>query len=157
MMQVEFQFNDERAICDIAGHETLLAVLRDKLGAMEVKYGCGEGACGSCVVLVDGNPLASCITLCASVDGTDIMSVKAPDPPGAWALLKDRFAAHEGAQCGFCTPGLLASCFALVQRGEKLTRQEIREALSGHLCRCTGYHHIVDAVEEAMAIWPTMS
>ncbi len=157
MMHVPFRVNDEQVVCHIAGHETLLAVLRDQLGVTEVKYGCGEGACGACVVLVDGKAMASCLTLCASVENADIMTVKAPDPSGLWALLQDRFAAHEAAQCGFCSPGLLASCFALIQRGEKLTRQQIREALSGHICRCTGYHHIVDAVEEVMALWPVMS
>ena len=157
MMQVKFKLNAEMVACDIAGHETLLAVLRDKLGVMEVKYGCGEGACGACVVLVDDTAVASCITLCASVDDSELMTVKAPDPLGVWTLLQERFAVHEAAQCGFCSPGLLASCFALVQCGEKLTRQQIREALTGHLCRCTGYQHIVDAVEEVMELWSVMS
>ncbi|AEJ39534.1 (2Fe-2S)-binding protein [Sulfobacillus acidophilus TPY] len=156
-MKITLTINQVPTSCEIAGHETLLAVLRDQLALTEVKYGCGEGACGACVVLVDGEPRASCITLAAQVDQQAVTTVKSTEFAALWELLKDRFSVNQAAQCGFCTPGLLATAFALVHQGHSLTRKEIREAIAGHICRCTGYQPIVDAIEEVMALWPATS
>jgi aerobic carbon-monoxide dehydrogenase small subunit len=114
------------------------------------KYGCGEGICGSCTVLVNGEPASSCIVLAAQVDGAEIVTAAGlGGHAGELSPLQRAFLEHHAAQCGFCTPGMLVCAAAMLSGGERLTRDEIRAELHGNLCRCTGYQQIVDAIEEA--------
>ncbi len=146
-----------RAVTRTAGADrTLLRWLRELADVTDPKYGCGEGVCGTCTVLVDGAPVSSCIVLAAQVDGAEITTASGlTGPDGALSPLQNAFHEHHAAQCGFCTPGMLICASAMLSRGESLDRKAIREGLHGNLCRCTGYQHIVDAIEAAQAAGAT--
>ena len=128
-------------------HATLLAVLRDALGATEVKYGCGEGVCGTCTVLLDGAPINACLHLAIQAQGRSVMTVKGLPGQDGLHPLQRAFVEHEAAQCGFCTPGMLLVAYAYVRDHPGATREQIRASVAGNLCRCTGYTRIVDAIE----------
>lgn len=133
-----------------AAHFTLLRWLRDAAGVTDPKYGCGEGICGSCTVLVDGTPVSSCLVLAAQVDGAEVVTAAGLcEPDGSLGPLQRAFHEHHAAQCGFCTPGMLMAAAAMLADGQPRSRAEIRSELHGNLCRCTGYGPIVDAVEAA--------
>lgn len=138
-----------REITRTAGaHLTLLRWLRDVAGVTDPKYGCGEGICGSCTVLVDEVQVSSCLVLAAQVEGSAVTTaagLAAAD--GTLNPLQQAFHTHHAAQCGFCTPGMLMAATAMLADGRPRTRAEIRSALHGNLCRCTGYGPIVDAIE----------
>jgi len=144
--QVGFHLNGKHVETWVGPNETLLAVLRDKLGAMEVKYGCGEGVCGTCTVLVDDVPVSSCLILGLQVQGREVTTVKGLEKNGGLHPLQAAFVQHEAVQCGFCTPGMLLTAYALLKENPRPSRDEVRAALAGNLCRCTGYTRIIDAV-----------
>jgi len=127
--------------------QTLLDVLRDTLGIFDVKEGCDEGVCGACTVLLDGRPVSSCLLLAASVRERPIVTVRGLEANGELHPLQHAFLQHGAVQCGFCTPGMLLTALAFLERHPTPTRDEIRGALEGNLCRCTGYAKIVDAIE----------
>jgi aerobic carbon-monoxide dehydrogenase small subunit len=137
------------------GHLTLLRWLREAAGITDPKYGCGEGICGACTVLVDGEPASACLVLAAQVDGAAVTTAAGLlEPDGSLGPLQRAFHETHAAQCGFCTPGMLMAAAAALAGtalagGRRLSRREIREALHGNLCRCTGYGPIVDAIELA--------
>jgi carbon-monoxide dehydrogenase small subunit len=126
---------------------TLLAVLRDVLGIFDAKEGCGEGVCGACTVLLDGRPVSSCLVLAGSVRERPIVTVRGLEREGRLHPLQEAFVRHGAVQCGFCTPGMLLTALAFLERNPRPAREEIRGALEGNLCRCTGYAKIVDAIE----------
>jgi carbon-monoxide dehydrogenase small subunit len=129
-------------------NQTLLEVLRDEAGATEVKYGCGEGICGTCTVLLNGESVNSCLMYGVQAEGAAITTLKGLGGDGRpLHRLQERFLEHGASQCGFCTPGMLVTAFEFVREHPDPTREEIRAALAGNLCRCTGYTKIVDAVE----------
>jgi carbon-monoxide dehydrogenase small subunit len=148
-LTIAFTLNGERREVRVAGHQTLLDLLRDDLGAVEVKEGCGEGVCGTCTVLLDGEPVSSCLVLAARAAGRQVMTVRGLAPAGSLHPLQEAFVAHGAAQCGFCTPGMILTAHAFLQDHRRPTRDEIRRAIAGNLCRCTGYTKIVDAIEAA--------
>ncbi len=127
-------------------HWTLLEVLRDGLGALDVKEGCGEGVCGTCTVLLDGEPVSACLVLAPRAAGRRITTVRGLGEGEALHPLQDAFATHGAAQCGFCTPGMVLTAFAFLQDHPAPSREEIRRAIGGNLCRCTGYAKIIDAI-----------
>jgi carbon-monoxide dehydrogenase small subunit len=129
-------------------HETLLDVLRDTLGHHEVRYGCGEGVCGTCTVLLDGEAVSACLLLAVQADGCSLVTARGLPDGGGLHPLQASFLRNGAAQCGFCTPGMLLAAYALVQLEQRPSRERIRRELIGNLCRCTGYSKIVDAVEE---------
>jgi aerobic carbon-monoxide dehydrogenase small subunit len=137
-------------------HLSLLRWLRDAAGVTDPKYGCGEGVCGSCTVLVDGEPVSSCIVLAAQLDGAVITTATGLcEPDGSLGPLQRAFHERHAAQCGFCTPGMLMCATSLLADADRaLERDEIREALHGNLCRCTGYGPIVDAIEATQGSRP---
>jgi carbon-monoxide dehydrogenase small subunit len=149
-LTITLTVNGQRVIRAGGAHLTLLRWLRDAAGVTDPKYGCGEGICGACTVLVDGAPASSCIMLAAQVDGSAITTAAGLlQPDGSLGPLQQAFHEHHAAQCGFCTPGMLMCAAAMLAGGRRRTRAEIREELHGNLCRCTGYGPIVDAIEAA--------
>ena len=136
---------------DVPSNMTLLQMLREKLALTGTKNGCEAGECGACTVLVDGEPVNSCMVLAVEADGHDIVTVEGLAPEGQLSPLQQAFVEHNAVQCGFCTPGMLMSAHALLKRNPDPTEQDIKEALVGNLCRCTGYVRIVDAIQGAAA------
>ena len=132
---------------DVPPGLTLLHVLRDTLGIFDAKEGCGEGVCGVCTVLLDGRPVSSCLVLVGSVRERPIVTVRGLERSGGLHPLQEAFLRHGAVQCGFCTPGMLLTAIALLERVPVPSRDAIRAALEGNLCRCTGYTKIVDAVD----------
>jgi aerobic-type carbon monoxide dehydrogenase small subunit (CoxS/CutS family) len=146
---LELHVNGDRRWAGIPAHYTLLEALRYGLGLTGSKQGCDKGDCGACTVLLDGEPVLSCITPAWEAADRQVRTVEGVAGTGGLHPLQDAFEITGGAQCGFCTPGILMSAVALLERQPAPTRQEIREALSGNLCRCTGYTKIYEAVELA--------
>ena len=128
--------------------DTLLDVLHDELGMADVRYGCGEGVCGTCTVLLDGEPVSGCLLLAVQADGCSLVTVRGLAPGGDLHPLQACFLRNGAAQCGFCTPGMLLTAWALLRHEPRPSRARIRRELVGNLCRCTGYSKILDAVEE---------
>jgi aerobic-type carbon monoxide dehydrogenase small subunit (CoxS/CutS family) len=133
------------------GLTPLLHILREDVGLTSPKAGCQQGGCGSCTVLVDGEPRRSCLTAVAACDGAEITTVEGLGTPEKLAPLQAAFHEQYGLQCGFCTPGMLMATHALLERSPSPSREEIETALAGHICRCTGYVKIIAAVEAAAA------
>ena len=131
------------------GSALLLEVLRDQLGLTGSKQGCDGGECGACTVLVDGEPRLACITLAASVSGRDIETIEGLAQAGRMSRLQQAFHEKLGTQCGFCTPGMVMAAEALLRREPDPSEEQIRAALSGNLCRCTGYVKIIESVQAA--------
>jgi aerobic carbon-monoxide dehydrogenase small subunit len=134
---------------DVASNQPLIEVLRTRAGATDVKYGCGEGVCGTCTVLLDGEPVNSCLIFAVQADGAAITTLNGlVDETGGLHPLQQAFLDHGAAQCGFCTPGMVLTARWLVERNPAGGREDIRAGLAGNLCRCTGYTKILDAVED---------
>lgn len=131
--------------------ETLLDVLRERLGLTGAKNGCDRGECGACTVLVDGRPVLACLTLAASVEEAAVTTIEGLAPAAPLHPLQAAFIEHDALQCGFCTPGQILAAAALLAAGRRLTDDEIREGLSGNLCRCGAYPNIVAAVRAVQA------
>jgi carbon-monoxide dehydrogenase small subunit len=126
---------------------SLLELLRTEAGATEVKLGCGEGVCGTCTVLLDGEPVNSCLVFAVQAEGHELTTVRGLAGDGELHPLQQSFLEHAGSQCGFCTPGMLLTAKWYLDRHPAAGREELRAALAGNLCRCTGYTKILDAVE----------
>jgi carbon-monoxide dehydrogenase small subunit len=149
---VELTVNGDRRTAGIPSHYTLLEALRYGLGLTGSKQGCDKGDCGACTVLLDGEPILSCITPVWEAEGREVVTVEGLARPGRLHPLQDAFDLRGAAQCGFCTPGILMSAYGLLLRNAAPTRREIQESLSGNLCRCTGYTKIYEAVEDAARV-----
>jgi carbon-monoxide dehydrogenase small subunit len=148
--QIRFMLNGEEVDVSFAPYKTLLEVLREDLGHTGTKHGCELGECGACAVLLDGKPVLSCLVLALECSGRKVLTVEGLCSDGRLHPLQDTFADLGAAQCGYCTPGILVTAKALLDANPHPSRDEIREALSGNLCRCTGYLQIFEAVEAAM-------
>ena len=142
---------ENRPVHDAAPGESLLFVLRERLGLMGSKGACEQGECGSCSVLVDGRLVCSCLVLAAGAVGQPIVTIEGIAPPGAPTDVQQAFVDAGAVQCGFCTPGLIMATSALLDRSPSPSEMEIREELSGNVCRCTGYGRIIDAVQRVAA------
>jgi carbon-monoxide dehydrogenase small subunit len=141
--------NGAKERLDIPSNMTLLQMLREKLALTGTKNGCEAGECGACTVLLDGEPVNSCMMLAVEADGREVTTVEGLAPGGKLSPLQKAFVEHNAVQCGFCTPGMLMSATALLARNPHPTETEIKEALVGNLCRCTGYVRIIAAVQAA--------
>ena len=149
MKTVSFLLNGNQIDCEVRDNETLLSMLRERLSITSVKEGCSIGECGVCTVLIDDEPHYSCLTLASKVEGRDVKTVEFLGAENALHPLQESFISHGAVQCGYCTPGMLLVAYSLLMKKPDATEDEIREALSGNLCRCTGYVQIIEAVKEA--------
>jgi aerobic-type carbon monoxide dehydrogenase small subunit (CoxS/CutS family) len=148
--RITIALNGEKTDVAFAPYKTLLEVLREDLALTGTKHGCELGECGACAVLVNGKPVLSCLMLALECEGAEVMTVEGLAKDGRLHPLQDEFADLGAAQCGYCTPAILLTAKALLEKNQNPTRDEIREALSGVLCRCTGYLQIFEAVESAI-------
>jgi aerobic carbon-monoxide dehydrogenase small subunit len=146
---IKFHLNGELTSVQILPDETLLQVLRDKLDMKGVKKGCGEGECGSCTILLDGRPVVSCLLPAAKVAHRNVTTIEGVSHGGKLHPIQEAFLEAGAVQCGFCTPGMILSAKALLDRCPSPSEEEIRTALSGNICRCTGYVQIQQAVKIA--------
>jgi carbon-monoxide dehydrogenase small subunit len=145
--EISLQVNGREARAVVEPNTSLLELLRTQLGAPEVKLGCGEGVCGTCTVLLDGEPVNACLLFAVQADGHAVTTVRGLADDGELHPLQQSFLEHAGAQCGFCTPGMLLTAKWYLDLRPDAGREELRAALAGNLCRCTGYTKILDAVE----------
>ena len=148
---IKFTLNGEQTDVAFAPHKTLLEVVREDLGLTGTKHGCELGECGVCTVLVDGQPVLSCLFLGLDAEGRDVTTIEGMAEGGRLHPLQETFADLGAAQCGYCTPAFLLVAKELLERNVNASREEIKEALAGNLCRCTGYIKIYEAVELAAA------
>lgn len=149
-MKVELRVNGQLRGVDAEPRKTLLDVLRDDFRLTGAHAGCEHGVCGACTVLLDGDAVRSCLIFAVQADGYDITTIEGLAPsPGELSVIQDAFCEAHGLQCGYCTPGMILSAHTLLQRTLQPTREDIVEAISGNICRCTGYGQIVEAVEIA--------
>ena len=150
-MRVDLVVNGERREADVWAGESLLTMLRDRIDLPGSKNACEQGECGSCSVLLDGELVCSCLVLAAQADGHELVTVEGLAPEGELHPVQQAFVDTGAVQCGFCTPGMLLSARALLAANPSPTEHDVREALAGNLCRCTGYTKIVEAVLSAAA------
>ena len=147
--RITLTVNDLTETVDIPQNMTLLQMLRQKLSLTGTKNGCSAGECGACTVLMNGEPVNSCMVLAAECEGANIVTVEGLAKNGKLTKIQEAIMNSGGVQCGFCTPGMMISATALLNRNPNPTDAEIREAIVGNLCRCTGYFRIVDGIKEA--------
>ncbi len=148
-MKINFILNGDPTTIDVAENARLVDVLRNDFHLTGTKEGCGVGECGACTVIIDGKAVASCLVLAVSVEGKSVLTIEGLSKNGELDPIQEAFIDHHASQCGFCTPGFIMSAKALLDANPSPTREEIRIAISGNICRCTGYHQIVDAIEDA--------
>ena len=151
--QIQFTLNNRRMCLSVDEQESLTDMLRGQCGIMSVKKGCEAGECGACTVLLDGKAINSCIYLAIWSDGHSILTVEGVSKKdGTLHPIQEAFIEEAAIQCGFCTPGLIMTGVEIANTGKKYTRDELRELISGHLCRCTGYENILNALEKVVGI-----
>jgi aerobic-type carbon monoxide dehydrogenase small subunit (CoxS/CutS family) len=150
-MTYRFSVNGDEVALEVPGMRRLLDALREDLGLTGTKEGCGEGECGACSVLVDGEVVDSCLVPVCQMEGAQVLTVEGLGPQGGLDALQQAFLERGGAQCGICTPGMLVAARAYIDHGGEAVDEDIREAIAGNLCRCTGYTKIIDAIAVAAA------
>ena len=148
-MKISFILNGKEIQIDVPSDRRVVDLLREDLGFTGTKEGCGAGECGACTILVNGESRLSCLMLAAQLEGRDVTTIEGIASEERLHPVQEAFVEHGAVQCGFCIPGTVLSAIDLLQRNPDPTRMEIRQGLSGNLCRCTGYQKIVDAVEGA--------
>jgi carbon-monoxide dehydrogenase small subunit len=152
MRRVSLTANGARHEVDLEPRELLVYVLRERLGLTGTNVGCDTSSCGSCTVLVNGESVKSCTMLGVQADGMEITTIEGIASNGALHPLQQAFHEHHALQCGFCTPGMVLAAASLIEGGAATSKAAIREGLEGNLCRCTGYHNIVEAVAEVAGV-----
>ena len=146
---LSFRLNGTDYTVETSAEKRMLDVLRNDLGLTGTKEGCGVGECGACTVVLNGEAVTSCLVLAGQMQGADIMTIEGMSETQIGSILQDCFVEGDAIQCGLCTPGFIMSAYALLLKNPHPTREEIREAVAGNLCRCTGYKPIVNAIEQA--------
>lgn len=149
-MKIDLNVNGVSCTSDVEPRTTLLDVLRDDFLLTGTHAGCEHGVCGACTVLLDGEPVRSCLIFAVQADGYEITTIEGvATAPGEMSVIQDAFCETHGMQCGYCTPGMILTAHALLERTHDVSREDIVEAISGNICRCTGYGQIIEAVEFA--------
>jgi len=153
-VELKFIVNREERIVNVKPNETLAEVLREKLGLTGLKIGCDQGECGACTVFVHGQSILSCLTLAIDCEGKEILTIEGLIDPknGELHPIQQAFVEHHGTQCGYCTPGMIMSAKALLDKTVAPTEEEVREAINGNICRCTGYMSIIESILAAAEI-----
>jgi carbon-monoxide dehydrogenase small subunit len=146
-IRVSFKVNEKKIVLDVGSKERLIDTLRNQLKLTGTKEGCGIGECGACTVILNGEAVHSCLVLTAQLENSEVITVEGLETKGKLDPLQQAFIDYNAVQCGFCTPGMLMSAKALLMRNPHPTREEIKTALEGNLCRCTGYEQIIKAIE----------
>ena len=149
-MRISFVLNGKEIVIDAEPDRKVIDLLREDLGLTGTKEGCSAGECGACTILVDSESRLSCLMYAAQIEGKIVTTIEGIAAEGNFHLLQEAFIEYGAVQCGFCTPGMIISAVDLLAKNPGPTREEIREGMSGNLCRCTGYQKIVDAVEMAL-------
>lgn len=149
--EIQFVLNGLSQVLRVKPSDKLIDVIRDRMGMTSVKYGCGKGECGACTVLLDGKTIRSCLTYAVEIDGHTIETLEGFQKLGQ-THIQEIYAKHNSFQCGFCAPGFILSTEELLRSNPSPNEEEIREALAGNLCRCTGYKNILEAVDEMVEI-----
>ena len=149
MMKITFELNGEEVECEARENETLLNLLRIEFGVTSVKKGCENGECGVCTLLLDGQPVTSCLVLAPQVEGRAVTTVDGLVDDPVMERLRQAFMEDGAVQCGFCTPGMLISAYALLRENPKPTAEEVKKSIEGNICRCTGYVTIIKAILHA--------
>jgi len=144
--KIRFTINGEVKEIEVEPNKTLLKMLREDLDLIGAKEGCGTGECGACTVLVDNEPVNSCLMLAVEADGKEILTIEGLSDGINLDSIQESFLKHNAIQCGYCTPGMVMSAKALLSRNPRPTEEDVKEALAGNLCRCTGYQRIINAV-----------
>lgn len=155
LKKISCTVNGRQTELEINAGETLLEVLRTRLHLTGAKEGCGVGECGACTVLVDGEPINACLYLGVWVDGCAVLTVEGLAEKGELSGVQKAFISEGAVQCGFCTPGFVMSATAMQNSGKSFTADEIKQELAGNMCRCTGYQHIINAVNKALVDEPS--
>ncbi|TJX15624.1 (2Fe-2S)-binding protein [Tissierella creatinini] len=150
MMEIQLIINDINYKVDIDVNMRLIDLLRDKLGLTGTKEGCGEGECGACTIIMDGESVNSCLVMAFQANGSNIITIEGLENNGELDPIQRAYMEEGSVQCGFCIPGLIISTKALLDKHPNPTREEIREGMSGNLCRCTGYNKAIDAAQKAI-------
>jgi len=146
--EIKFLLNGEQVIIEVAGNEVLLEMLRERIGVKSPKCGCDKGDCGTCTVMINGKTVRSCLVLAAEVDGAEVTTLEGVMDGGDLSPLQKSFLEHNSFQCGFCAPGVILSTTELLNKNPHPSKEQIKEAIAGNLCRCTGYTPIIDAVTD---------
>ena len=150
--KIQFSLNGKSITREVPSHRLLLDLLRDEIGLTGTKEGCGTGDCGACTVMMNGKPVNSCLVLSGELDGMDVVTIEGLKIGPELHAIQKAFIQDGGAQCGYCTPGMLMMSKALLDENPDPSEEDIRFALSGNLCRCTGYAKIIQAVQDAAAM-----
>jgi carbon-monoxide dehydrogenase small subunit len=146
--EISFVFNGNKINMGVEDHWTLLYLIREELGYTGTKEGCGSGECGACTVIVDGDAVNSCLYLAAGIDGKELTTIEGlASDDGTLHPIQKAFVENGGIQCGFCTPGMILSAKALLDENSNANEEEIKEAIAGNICRCTGYVQIIDSIK----------
>lgn len=148
-MKISFILNNEKHTQEVREDMRLLDFLRDEMGLTGTKEGCGEGECGACTVIIDGKAVNSCLVLVPEIDGSEVVTIEGLSRSGKLDPIQQTFIDEGAVQCGFCTPGMIMSAKALLDRNSAPSDEEIMEAIEGNLCRCTGYYKIIQAIRKA--------
>ncbi|MEW5692192.1 MAG: (2Fe-2S)-binding protein [Candidatus Hydrogenedentota bacterium] len=148
-VKIEFKVNNKEVIIETYPWKTLLGVLRDELGLTGTKEGCGKGECGACTVILNGRAVNSCLVLAVNLEGCEVLTIEGISQKNKLHPIQESFVKKGAIQCGFCTPGMVMSAYALLQKNKNPSIEEIKEAIAGNLCRCTGYTKIIEAIKEA--------
>ncbi len=151
-IKISFILNDENVSAEVDPRKRLLDILREDFSLTGVKEGCSEGECGACTVIIDDKAVTSCLVLAPQVNGHRVTTIEGLEKNGELHPLQEAFIKAGAVQCGFCTPGMILAAKALLDKNPDPTREEIKTAISGNLCRCTGYKKIIEAIEVAVSI-----
>ncbi|MFL0246186.1 (2Fe-2S)-binding protein [Candidatus Clostridium stratigraminis] len=147
--KIHLYVNGDEVYAEIASNKTLLYLLREELGLTGTKEGCGAGECGACTVILNGKAVNSCLVMALEAAEGEVFTIEGEAKNGELSILQKSFIKHNGLQCGFCTPGMVMSARALLNKNPSPSKEEIIEAMQGNLCRCTGYESIIESVEAA--------